>query len=215
MHSHHNHSNHYVNSDNLCSIKCCANTAPIKSMSITFDCQCGMVNCRSILNKTNEIKLEIINKNLDICALTETWLCEQDKNFLTICSCPPGYKAISTPWLDHRGGGIGLIYRNNINVSLNSTYNFQSMECTNFKINLDWTPYLLTIVYRPPDTSVLQFAMELAEYMEQTINISGQTLIAGDFNIHVINVINQVSLMTHKSNNTLDFVITKSDATFL
>ena len=112
-------------------------------MSITFDCQCGMVNCRSIVNKTNEIKLEIINKNLDICALTETWLCEQDKNFLTIRSCPPGYKAISTPWLDHRGGGIGLIYRNSINVSLNSTYNFQSKECTNFKINLDWTPYLL------------------------------------------------------------------------
>ena len=59
------------------------------------------------------------------------------------------------------------------------------MECTNFKINLDWTPYLLTIVYRPPNTSVLQFAMELAEYMEQTINISGRTLIVGDFNIHV------------------------------
>ena len=38
MHSHHSHCNHYVNSDNLCSIKCCANTAPIKSMSITFNC---------------------------------------------------------------------------------------------------------------------------------------------------------------------------------
>ena len=74
--------------------------------------------------------------------------------------------------------------------------------------------------------------MELAEYMEQTINISGQTLIAGDFNIHVNNtsdsntitfmdmlqsfdLINKVSFMTHKSNNTLDLVITKSDATFL
>ena len=122
-----------------------------------------MVNCRSIVNKTNEIKLEIINKNLDICALTETWLCEQDKNFLTIHSCLTGYKTIYTPQLDCRGGGIGLIYRNSINISLNSTYNFQSMECTDFKINLDRTPYLLTIVYRPPNTSVLQFAMELAE----------------------------------------------------
>ena len=115
-------------------------------MLITFDCQFGMDNCRSIVNKTNEIKLEIINKNLDICALTETWLCEQDKNVLTIHSCPPGYKAISIPWLDCRGAGIGLIYRNSINVSLNSTYNFQSMECTDLKINLDRSPYLLTIV---------------------------------------------------------------------
>ena len=68
--------------------------------------------------------------------------------------------------------------------------------------------------------------------MEQTINISGRSLIVGDFNIHVNNtsdsntitfmdllqsfdLINQVSFMTHKSNNTLDLVITKSDATFL
>ena len=232
MHSHHNHSNCYVNSDNLCSIKCCAKTAPIKSMSTIFDCWCGMVNCRSIVNKTNEIKLEIINKTLDICALTETWLCEQDKNFLTICSCPPGYRAISTPWLDCRGGGIGLIYRNSINICLNSSYNFQSKECADFKINLDWTPYLLTIVYRPPNTSVLQLAMEWAEYMKQTINISGWKLTVGDFNIHVNNTsdsntitfmdmlqsfhrIDQVSFMIHNSNNTLDLVIIKLDATFL
>ena len=36
----------------------------------------GLINCRSVVNKTADLKVELADHNLCICALTETWLKE-------------------------------------------------------------------------------------------------------------------------------------------
>ena len=57
---------------------------------------CALVSCRSAVNKTSEIKLEIVKSHLDLFALTKTWI--RDDDTLTETQiCPPGYKAVSIP----------------------------------------------------------------------------------------------------------------------
>ena len=59
------------------------------------------------------------------------------------------------------------------------------MECVDFNLNLDRHNILLAVIYRPTDTSVLQFANELAAFMERNINTTREQIIVGDFNIHI------------------------------
>ena len=77
------------------------------------------------------------------------------------------------------------VYRSNLDVRINTSYTFEAMECVDFNLNLDRHNILLAIIYRPPDTSVLQFANELAAYMERNINTAGEQIIVGDFNVHI------------------------------
>ena len=63
---------HNINYGNLWIIECQQPNNGLRSgLSITFDCHCAVVNCRSVGNKINGIKHEIYNHNLDLCALTE------------------------------------------------------------------------------------------------------------------------------------------------
>ena len=103
------------------------------------------------------------------------------------------------------------------------------MECVDFSLNLDRCNILLAVIYRPPDSSVLQFANELAAYMEKNINTTGEQIIVGDLNVHInkqdegnaiilsdmlesFNLTNHVGFPTDKLQNTLDLVINQQDS---
>ena len=62
----------------------------------TTDYRCAIVNCHSIVNKTSDFKVELMEHNLDVCALTETWIREGDDT-TTIQLCPDGYSSVSIP----------------------------------------------------------------------------------------------------------------------
>ena len=55
-----------------------------------------LINCRSAANKTECIQAEITEANVALCALTETWIREED-DITPLQLCPSGYKCISTP----------------------------------------------------------------------------------------------------------------------
>ena len=74
--------------------------------------RCALVNRRSVVNKISEIKYEIAQSDLDLLALTETWI--RDDNLTETQICPPGYKVLSIPQLARTGGGIALIYWDNL-----------------------------------------------------------------------------------------------------
>ena len=103
------------------------------------------------------------------------------------------------------------------------------MECVDFSLNLDRYNILLAVIYRPPDSSVLQFANELAAYMEKNISTAGEQIIVGDLNVHInqqdegnaiilsdmlefFNIANHVEFPIHKLQNTLDLVINQQDS---
>ena len=67
----------------------------------------GLLNARSINNKTETIVDFILEHKLDILCITETWL-QSDDSFTTNHVTPCGYSIISSPRLNRRGGGIAV-----------------------------------------------------------------------------------------------------------
>ena len=73
------------------------------------------INARSVCNKSLELQIYITERSIDLCAITETWL-KPDNQVSLADITPSGYKALSKPRLEGRGGGIALIYKKYITI---------------------------------------------------------------------------------------------------
>ena len=90
----------------------------------------------------------------------------------------------------------------------------------------------LTVVYRLPDTSVVQFISDLTDVLEEYVNWHGSHTILGDFNIwindendsdtinfnHFLNTFdltNKVHFSTNKQHNTIDFIIAPNKSNYI
>ena len=84
-----------------------------RSINATF----SVVNARSIYNKLHSFQNYIQDKNTTICAITETWLSNDDNDLRYKEIPPPGYKILSRPWQNgKRGGGIAMVYKASLNI---------------------------------------------------------------------------------------------------
>ena len=152
-----------------------------------------LINCKPVTNKTECIQAEIAEANAALCDLTETCIEEDDITPLQLC--PGGYKCISIPKKVRSGGGLALIYQDNINLKTEKEYSFNTMEYADFSIKQPSKTIHLGLIYRPSDGSVLQFCQELTTYLEQNINTTGDTLLMGDLNILINDPENQDTIM--------------------
>ena len=72
----------------------------------------GIVNARSVCNKTDVFTDHLTEVNMDIVAITDTWLNTRDKDVKAIKGLTPAeYKRVHVPRKKRRFGGIGLVYR--------------------------------------------------------------------------------------------------------
>ena len=186
-----------------------------------------LINCRSVTSKTGCIQAEIAEANAALCALTETWI-KEDDDITPLQLWPRGYKCISIPRKGRSGGGLALIYQD-INLKIEKENSFNTMACADFSIKIPSMTIHLGLIYRPPDGCVLPFCQELTTYLEQNINTTGDTLLMGDPNTHTndpenqdtiifedniesLGLRNQVSFPTHRLQNTLDTITTTEDS---
>ena len=107
------HQSHYhSDSSNLVHINCVSDLH--LRISVTPLTVCTL-NAQSIANKS-ALFVDYINEcKADLCAITETWLSDNDS---AVCheTTPPSYKLFHCPRSDRRGDGTALLFRNNINV---------------------------------------------------------------------------------------------------
>ena len=181
-----------------------------------------------MVNKTQDIQLELVHNNLDLYILTETWIGEDDTTTPGRL-CPSGYKALSVSRHGRTGGGIAIVYKNNLNINITKGQPLETMESTCFSINTGFKAVNLTAIYRPPDSNALEFCNELANLLESKINSSSELILLGDLNIAVnkpseavpsifldmlnsFNLINRVDKPTHRLSNTLDLIIHDADS---
>ena len=88
----------------------------------------------------------------------------------------------------------------------------------------------LSVIYRPPNTSLSEFLQDFTTYADSVATSSGKLLILGDFNIHVdnpdsvegrrftntlsgLNLEQHVNSPTHTKGHTLDLIITRTSET--
>ena len=135
--------------------------------------KCALVNCWSVVNKTADFQHDLIENNFNLCALTETWI-RQDDHVTSVQLCAPGFKVISMPRKDKTGGGIAVVYKDTITVISRATHSYFTMECSSFSVNLPMSTTNLSVIYRPPNSDVLAFAMDFLDLLENNTNENGR-----------------------------------------
>ena len=184
------------------------------------------INARSIVNKIQPFQQYIVDNNIDICAITETWIKKDDIDMVIREIPPHGYNILSQPHMDGRsGGGLGIIHKDYITInSRKATKNHNTMKCMRCSLRIKQTSIDICVIYRFPGTSVIDFCNELASEIGENINLtSNRCVYIGDFNIHVdednsetttfndfmesFNSKNWVSFPTHIHQHTVDLIL--------
>ena len=163
------------------------------------------INCRSILNKSEELQLIIDMINPDIICLTETWL---DASVPPNSHIPTGYKIIrkdrspdfQQKYKKNRGGGVAILYRSHLTVVTKEKLCDSTEEMLWVQVRGKET-FLLCVIYRPDysdllnpqnqinadvlndDTGESQIEKNIRKATETSKNI----IVLGDFNIDMKN----------------------------
>ena len=116
------------------------------------------------------------------------WIREED-NIAAKELVPNGYKYI-LPLREHMGGGTALIYRDNFTVTASTLDALDTMEISTYQMRFASTCLSLNVLYRPPNTSVIDFCTKLTTLIERHITDRGKAIWVGDINIHVNDVTN-------------------------
>ena len=107
----------------------------LQNMNLKWMCF-NAQSCRQIVNDLFEI---IVENNLDILMLTETWLYEQGDEAYITAMTPPGYTCHSFP-RGARGGGIAFIIKACLSENITCTcLDYTSFESAELKLTINQT----------------------------------------------------------------------------
>jgi exonuclease III len=191
-----------------------------------------VLNCRSVKNKACAIVDHIIDSDLDIIALTETWLStlERDQRIIGELT-PPGYIFHHVPRLNRKGGGVAVLCKDTFKIHVNSAFSASSFECIDVSVTAISVTIKMIVIYRIPPNSKnglkrSEFIAEFTNLLEKTSIEPGKLLILGDFNVNWDNknsqetkelesLLNSYNLeqhvheSTHKDGHVIDWVISR------
>ena len=92
-------------------------------------------NAHSISNKVSQFQLEICNRNTDICAITETWIKQDDIDAMKKEVPLQGYKILSRPRSGGKTrGGLALVYRDHYSVKELNHIDAVTMEYQGYQL---------------------------------------------------------------------------------
>ena len=116
----------------------------------------ALVNVCSINNKCNDILDIIIDKNIHVFCLTETWLKEGQSSLIT-SFVPDTHTFHHIPRPKGRGGGVGIVISKNFdNVKAFNRFNDQ-FESIELHATYQKTKMVFNVIYRPPNGKVADF----------------------------------------------------------
>ena len=132
----------------------------------------------------------MIDSEIDIYVVTETWLRERDAVVLSALT-PPGYSFKNVPRTPERTGGeTGIMLRDKFKLTLVEGKERLSFESSEWNVSANVKTTKFVIVYRlpyceahPVPTNV--FFDEFAVYLEDVVMCPEALVIASDFNLHI------------------------------
>ena len=117
------------------------------------------INARSIVNKIQPFQQYILDQNIDICAIAETWIKKDDIDMNTKEIPPLGYNILSHPCMDGRSNGrLRMVSNDYITITSNkTTKNHSTMEYMRYSLRIKQTFIHICVIYRFFCTSVINF----------------------------------------------------------
>ena len=185
---------------------------------------CLLWNAGSLNNKLQDLIALLVDEDLDVVAVTETWLSSQHCN-VTAELRDMGYHIYHFNRDVKKGGGVALIFKDNIKFVKGKTFScdsFESIVVTIASRSLGKLNFV--VVYRFCELAPALFFTEFYRFIESIFIDFKNLIILGDFNLHVndrncrnttrfYDILSTFSLSqkiespTHKLGNTLDLVI--------
>ena len=139
--------------------------------------------------------------------------------------------------ISRKGGGIALVYSNNLKVRHLEDANRMSFEYAIWGLEHKGTKMTIMAIYRPPYSTInlattQSFFEEFTNWMETKSNEYNNIIVLGDFNIHINNdqdadanrfkdimealgLQQQLSFSMHRYGNTLDHIYTELGSTVM
>ena len=129
--------------------------------------------------------------NCDIAAISETWLSASDDAVIADLT-PTGFAFLHHPRASRRGGGVGLLYRDNLSVHINQLGNYTSFESMSAVVSNGMTSLEILVMYRPPGyQSFSLFINEFSDLLDEKLYKLSPLVSTGDLNIHLDNLSSQ------------------------
>ena len=197
-------------------------------------------NARSMNNKTNCLYDFLATEKCDVFCLTETWLSCDNRNQATLAATlPEGYKLEHAPRKDgQRGGGVGLIFSEQINVVRNCiSKKYDQFELLSVSIQFKRSKINVAVVYRPPPNKKNRLRLKLfwqqwTDFLSSFTTRTQEFIILGDLNFHLddsdnistqkfnrilseFGLVQHVSEPTHVGGHILDVAITCSNSSIV
>ena len=175
-----------INRGNLLNIQISEVTIPKPNMQ----CKIATVNAQSIRSKDILLTQEIATNNIDITLITETWLNDtpQDTAWLHQSDLLQAGYAISTHNRPTRGGGLALLYKQNMKIKKIEAQHLCMMEYAIQHVSLKNKSLNILGIYHPPPKQHLTnatFLDELTEILTTRLPNLENPIILGDFNMHI------------------------------
>ena len=143
--------------------------------------KCVCMNARSVVNKIKELKLLVEEENVDVVAITETWLNETITDEEMNISGFVLFRRDRNDPIKRRGGGVAMYVKNELNPVYNCELSEDSFsESLWCNIICENENTLLGVCYRAPDSSELN-----DEKLYGLINSISKyrVVVMGDFNL--------------------------------
>ena len=184
--------------------------------------KCLCWNPRSINNKVDNLMQYVINNNITIFFITETWLTESN-NHTTAVIKSYGYKISHNFRPDFGGGGVAVVHKHCLKLVKIFPKHAKTFESVSVKLKFHDNSWLFCCcIYRTGPTGT--FISDFDDFLSDIFVHYDRILICGDINIHLdnqqssdtkkfIDVIESYGLnqlvegSTHKAGHTLDVVI--------
>lgn len=207
---------------------------PVQNTQCGSRIKAALLNARSCVNKYDEIQEFVKDKTLDLLCLTETWLSsDSDHDFELRSLTPPGYELINCPRMNKRGGGLAILHRDSMTVSVLESTPYSSFEVLRVSIKCRTNEqFTVSVIYRPPSTPRSVFIDDFTNFLSRALETSQRFVCVGDFNIHVDNpnddytksfnvllqeldLVQNVGQSTHLRGHILDLVLTRRSESWL
>jgi exonuclease III len=133
----------------------------VESSLTTSKLTLGVLNAQSVRQKVNIVRDAIIENDIDILAITETWLTSKTKDELFVKALSiSGFKLFSVPRKGNNGyGGIAILYKANLSVSKTSSMlGGETFEHGEILFRSDSKCLNVVVIYRPPPSRKNKFS---------------------------------------------------------
>ena len=159
-----------------------SNTALSERLQYTFT---PLTSVTPDLDKPAVLQDFILNNNIDILTLSETWLSTDTPSATLNSLTPANFSLLHTPRPLRIGGGVACIFRSALTICNLPTPDFTSFEYQCLRLTLQSSSLTILNIYRPPSSSKTTFLTEFSTLLEDLISLPSELLVTGDFNFHV------------------------------